>query len=189
MAARSGPGADVVSSGGGAESARRAAAAGGGDAGRSARPRPDQAEAERLFRRAAEHGQATALANLGLLREANGGDDEAALRTWRDAANRGVPEACDRLGRAYRDGELGLAVDDAEARRWFQRAADLGYASGALNLGAMMMLGRGGQVDEAGALGLYRRAAEAGQRDRGGEHRRRLLGRRGGRAERTAPRR
>ena len=67
-----------------------------------------------------------------------------------------------RLGRAYRDGELGVAVDDAEARKWFQRAADLGDPGGALNLGALLMLGRGGPVDEAGALALYRRAAEQG---------------------------
>ena len=54
---------------------------------------------------------------------------------YREAAEHGVPEACDRLGRAYRDGDLGLTVDDAEARHWFKRAADLGDAGGALEPG------------------------------------------------------
>ena len=62
------------------------------------------------------------------------------------------------MGRAYRDGELGLTADDAEARSWFQRAADLGDADGELNLGAMLMKGRGGPVDTTGGLALYRRA-------------------------------
>ena len=122
----------------------------------------DPAEAERLFKSAADHGQPTALLTLGAMREGAGGDDVSAQRSWREAADRGVPEACDRLGRAYRDGELGLAVDDAEARHWFQRAADLGDADGALNLGAMLMVGRGGPADEAGAMALYRRAADLG---------------------------
>jgi TPR repeat protein len=100
--------------------------------------------------------------NLGLLRENNGETSADALRTWREAADKGVPEACDRLGRAYRDGELGLTADDVEARKWFQKAADLGDAGGALNLGAMLMLGRGGSVDQAAALALYRRAADQG---------------------------
>jgi hypothetical protein len=119
-------------------------------------------EAERLFKRAADNGRPDALLDLGAMRESDGGNDGAALRSWREAADRGVPAACDRLGRAYRDGELGLTPDDVQARHWFLRAADLGDPGGALNLGAMLMLGRGGKVDEAGALALYRRAAEQG---------------------------
>jgi TPR repeat protein len=122
----------------------------------------DMVEAERLFRRAAERGQPMALFNLATMAETGGESPADVLRIWRDAADKGVAAACDRLGRAYRDGELAVAVDDAEARKWFQRATDLGDPGGTLNLGAMLILGRGGPVDEARALGLYRRAAELG---------------------------
>ena len=88
----------------------------------------NDAEAEKLFRRAAQHGQPVALLDLGMLRETGGGNKSAALRVYLEAARNNVPEACDRLGRAYRDGELGLTVDDVEARTWFKKAADLGDA-------------------------------------------------------------
>ena len=81
--------------------------------GRLARP-SDAAEAERLFRRG------------GRMASRRPGDPGCRMRNrrpramrrlqaWREAADRAEPAAFDRLGRAYRDGELGLAVDDAEA--------------------------------------------------------------------------
>jgi uncharacterized protein len=122
----------------------------------------DLDNAGRQFLRAATLGRPEALAHHAEVREIAGAPAETVVKDWRAAAEAGVAIADDRLGRAYRDGELGLEVNDTEARFWFQRATDLGDADGALNLGAMMMRGRGGPVNEAAALALYRRAALLG---------------------------
>jgi len=119
-------------------------------------------EAARLFERAASHGQAAALFDLAVLKETSKDGAAEALSLYQDAAGQGISGACVRLGRAARDGELGLTADDAAARSWFRRAADLGDAEGALDLGAMLMSGRGGKKDEAAALAMYRLAADRG---------------------------
>jgi TPR repeat protein len=47
-----------------------------------------------------------------------------------------------RLGALYRDG-LGVVQDYAEAREWFQKAADAGNANAMNNLGALYQNGQG----------------------------------------------
>ena len=65
------------------------------------------------------------------------------------------------LGVMYADGR-GVARDDAEAVRWYRRAAEQGNASGQVNLGLRYSTGRGVARDDAEAVRWYRRAAEQG---------------------------
>ncbi len=50
------------------------------------------------------------------------------------------------LGDRYRDGE-GVPQDDAEAVKWFRRAAEQGYAYAQRNLGRMYLFGKGVSED------------------------------------------
>jgi hypothetical protein len=65
------------------------------------------------------------------------------------------------LGVRYREG-LGVAKDEAEAVRWYRRAAEAGNTDAMTNLGFMYRDGRGIAKDEVEAVRWYRRAAEAG---------------------------
>jgi TPR repeat protein len=62
----------------------------------------------------------------------------------------------------YANGQ-GVVKDDAEAVRWFRKAADQGDAGAQNNLGVMYEQGRGGLVkDEAEAIRWYGKAADQG---------------------------
>ncbi|MFO7642063.1 MAG: serine/threonine-protein kinase, partial [Candidatus Competibacteraceae bacterium] len=56
----------------------------------------------------------------------------------------------------------GVAQDDAEAVRWYRRAAEQGDAEAQANLGWMYLQGRGVAQDHAEAVRWYRQAAEQG---------------------------
>ena len=72
----------------------------------------------------------------------------------------GAPRAQYELGFRYATGR-GVQRDDAEALRWFRRAAEQEDASAQTYLGFMYVNGRGGvQQDDAEALRWFRRAAE-----------------------------
>jgi hypothetical protein len=59
--------------------------------------------------------------------------------------------------------KLGLAVhDDAEAVRWFRKAADQGLALAQDNLGGMYASGRGVPQSDAEAVKWFRKAANQG---------------------------
>jgi hypothetical protein len=61
-------------------------------------------------------------------------------------------------------GGVGIKNDDAEAFRWYQKAAALGNAEAMYNLGLMFEYGRGVQKDEAESTRWYRKAADAGHK-------------------------
>ena len=65
------------------------------------------------------------------------------------------------LGFMYESGR-GVAHDDAEAVRWYRKAADAGYAPAMRNLGMAYLNGLGVAKDGAEALGWYRKAAALG---------------------------
>jgi hypothetical protein len=69
-------------------------------------------------------------------------DDVEAVRWYRLAADQGLADAQDYLGRSYLDGR-GVPQDDAEAARWFRAAATEGHAGAQFRLGMMYDLGRG----------------------------------------------
>jgi uncharacterized protein len=87
----------------------------------------DEAEAVRLYRRAAEGGDADAMANLALMYEDGRGvaNEVEAVRLYRLAADAGSTDAMVNLDSMYEEG-LGVEPDPAEARKWYGKAAELG---------------------------------------------------------------
>lgn len=79
-----------------------------------------------------------------------------AIAAWRKAADKGSSSAMVELGVAYGTGN-GVARDDAQARKLFERAAEAGNPRGVSNLAA---LGGGAPADPARSRELLGRAAE-----------------------------
>ena len=65
------------------------------------------------------------------------------------------------LGFRYEKGR-GVLTDDAEAVRWYRKAADLGNADAMTELGFRYEKGRGVLTDDVEAVRWYRKAAELG---------------------------
>ncbi|MFI0446782.1 DUF6882 domain-containing protein [Actinomadura sp. 6N118] len=94
--------------------------------------RGDLEEAERWYRQAAEGGHAGGYLNLGVILRDRGAVDEAKqcyLRAWELDSD---DKAASNLAAIYDDGGKGDLVAAAE---WYGRAADLGNAIAAYNLG------------------------------------------------------
>jgi localization factor PodJL len=89
-------------------------------------------------------------------------DDAAGVETLKQAAATGYSPAQLHLAGLYQDGEMGLAVNLAEARIWARRAADGGDARGMHAYGMYLFDGVGGDQDRGEALDWLKRAAEAG---------------------------
>src|SRR6202166_338016 len=97
-----------------------------------------------------------ALYQLGRAYAANGQTPEA-IGAWRKAADKGSTSAMVELGVLYGSG-AGVAKDEAQARKLFERAAQGGNPRGLTNLAA---LGGGGtSSDPARARELLAKAAE-----------------------------
>ena len=76
----------------------------------------------------------------------------------------GYAAAQTNLGLMYRNG-MGVPQNDAEAVKWYRKAAEQGYADAQYNLGNMYDKGRGVPEDKAEALKWWRKAAEQGHED------------------------
>ncbi len=87
---------------------------------------------------------------------------DATTRRQLDRAAAGDPEAAYHRGLACDRGTPDTPRDVAEARRWFQIAADQGHLAASAHLGELLLLGLGGPRDREGARHHLRRAAEAG---------------------------
>jgi len=92
---------------------------------------------------------------------AENGDFVAAVAIWRPLAEAADPRAETYLGLMYDNG-YGVPQDRAEAFRWFERAADRGYAKAQYHLGFMYQHGRGVQRSQDEAAKWYRLAAAQG---------------------------
>jgi TPR repeat protein len=68
------------------------------------------------------------------------------------------------LGYKYETGD-GVPKDDAEAVRWYRKAANQGYALAQYNLGVAYENGEGVKKDKSEAVRWYRKAAEQGNAD------------------------
>ncbi|MBL9214379.1 MAG: SEL1-like repeat protein [Opitutaceae bacterium] len=90
------------------------------------------------------------------------GQPAGGIEELRARAGQSDPEAQNALGNAYTNAQLGLPRDYAEALKWYQRAAEKGYAAAQFNLGLAYELGRGVAADETVAFRHYLRAAEQG---------------------------
>lgn len=127
----------------------------------------DPREAARLYRIAAEGGNALAQNNLGAMLEAGEGalprNPREAARLYRLAADQGFPAGQANLGTLYAFGRGGLARDDREAVRLFQMAAEQEDAQAQTGLGVMYAEGRGGLPrDTREAARMWRLAADQG---------------------------
>ena len=78
-------------------------------------------------------------------------------------ANAGNAKAELVVGLKYLDGD-GVAVSEADAAKWLERAAEQGQAVAQYRLGTMYERGRGMPADAAKAMHWYELAAEAGNR-------------------------
>lgn len=91
--------------------------------------------------------------------------DPAALDRLRRAANMGYAPAQFDLSKAYQSGALGLRKDEAESRRWTERAAQAGDPRAMHNLGLAFFHGSGGPMNKTTAAQWFRRAADLGMGD------------------------
>lgn len=133
--------------------------------GYDAHKKGDDAQAVRLWREAAEKGNAAAQYDLGWAYKNGRGvaqSDIEAVRWYRLAAEQGYADAQFALGWMYENGR-GVAQNDIEAVRWYRLAAEQGHALAQYNLGVMHLFGRGVSQDRTEAARLFRLAAEQGE--------------------------
>ncbi len=117
-----------------------------------------------VFNIGADHGDPTAMRNLGWLYEDGFGvaQDHAKAREWYEkAADKGDADGMVNLGVLYDNGR-GVAQDYARAREWYEKAAEKGHANAMLNLGALYANGQGVAQDHAKAREWYEKAADKG---------------------------
>ena len=80
--------------------------------------------------------------------------------TW-NLAKQGDADAQNKVGIYYQNG-IGVAKDNAEAVRWYKRAAEQGHANAQNNLGWMCQNGWGVEQNDTKAVEWYRKSAEQG---------------------------
>ena len=74
--------------------------------------------------------------------------DEKVVKEWRAKAEGGDGDAMYLLGAWYEYGEKGLAIDDAQARAWYERCAAARNPKGIACFGECLLLGLGGPQDD-----------------------------------------
>ncbi len=105
----------------------------------------DYATTLKIIKPLAEHGEARAQHNLGVMYGSGQGvlqDYEMAIKWYQMAADQGYASAQYNLGVMYDNG-LGVLQDYKMAVKWYQMAADQGRASAQYNLGVMYDNGLG----------------------------------------------
>src|SRR4029077_10788433 len=80
------------------------------------------------------------------------------LAEIRAGADKGDANAQYELGRAFFSGILGVAKDEAEAVKWYRKAAEQNVADAQFRLGVCYANGRGGTEDDAEGVKWVRRA-------------------------------
>jgi TPR repeat protein len=86
--------------------------------------------------------------------------DRKLLADIRAKAEQGDPQSQFELGAAFFVGRCGVAKDEAEAVKWYRKAADQNIPAARYNLGVCYALGHGVARDDVEAVKWYRRAAE-----------------------------
>jgi TPR repeat protein len=86
--------------------------------------------------------------------------DRKVLAEIRTGADKGDAKAQYELGRAFFSGTLGVAKDEAEAVKWFRKAAEQNVADAQFSLGVCYAIGQGVTKDDAEAVKWFRKAAE-----------------------------
>ena len=125
----------------------------------------DEAQARKLFERAAEAGNPRGVSNLAALGGAAGASSSPArARELLSKAAETNAEAQYQLGMMLAEGEGG-AKDDVAARALFERAAAQNHPGALERMGAFTQEGRGGPKDSDAAKAYYQRAAALGDED------------------------
>ncbi len=124
----------------------------------------DEAQARKLFERAAEAGNPRGVSNLAALGGGGGSADPARARELLAKAAETNAEAQYQLGLMMADG-TGGAKDDVGARNLFEKAAAQNHRGALERMGAFTQEGRGGPKDSAAAKAYYERAAALGDED------------------------
>lgn len=125
----------------------------------------DYEQAVALNEEAVAAGYIGAYHNLGNLYRKGAGvpqDLDRALELFLYAAERGHPEDAYNVGNIYLNGTPTMAPDLAEAKLWFERAAEQDYPSSFDRLGLIYLEGRGVDVDIARANAFFERGAALG---------------------------
>jgi TPR repeat protein len=124
----------------------------------------DEAQARKLFERAAQAGNPRGVTNLAALGGAGASSDPAHSRELLAKAAETNAEAQYQLGLMLADG-TGGAKDDVGARSLFEKAAAQNHAGALERMGAFTQEGRGGPKDSSAAKAYYERAAALGDED------------------------
>jgi TPR repeat protein len=123
----------------------------------------DEAQAQKLFERAAAAGNPRGISNLAAL----GGSapaDPVQARSLLAKAGETNPEAQYQLGLMIADG-VGGPKDDVTARALFAKAAAQNHPAALERMGAFAAEGRGGDKDATVAKAYYEKAAALGNED------------------------
>jgi uncharacterized protein len=124
----------------------------------------DEAQARKLFERAAQAGNPRGVTNLAALGGGGTSSDPARSRELLAKAAETNAEAQYQLGLMLADG-TGGAKDDAGARSLFEKAAAQNHPGALERMGAFTQEGRGGPKDTSAAKAYYERAAALGDED------------------------
>jgi TPR repeat protein len=124
----------------------------------------DEAQARKLFERAAEAGNPRGVSNLAALSGGGASSDPARARQMLAKSAETNAEAQYQLGLMMADG-TGGAKDDAGARAMFEKAAAQNHPGALERMGAFAQEGRGGPKDSSAAKAYYERAAALGDED------------------------
>jgi TPR repeat protein len=125
----------------------------------------DEAQARKLFERAAEAGNPRGVTNLAALSGGGGAPaDPVRARALLAKTAETNAEAQYQLGMMMADG-IGGPKDDVAARNLFEKAAAQGHPAALERMGAFAEGGRGGAQDSSAAKAYYEKAAALGNDD------------------------
>ena len=126
----------------------------------------DEAQARKLFERAAAGGNARGASNLAALSESGGAapDPVKTRAALAKAAETNAAEAQYQLGLMIAEG-IGGPKDDVAARALFEKAAAQDHPGALERMGAFAQSGRGGPQDASAAKAYYEKAATLGNED------------------------
>lgn len=128
----------------------------------------DEAQARKLFERAAEGGNPRGVTNLAALPDNGSGstpsDPAKARAMFAKAAEKDSAEAQYQLGLMIAEG-VGGDKDDVAARALFEKAAAQNHPRALERMGAFAQSGRGGPQDTSAAKAYYEKAAALGNED------------------------
>jgi uncharacterized protein len=124
----------------------------------------DEAQARKLFERAAEAGNPRGVTNLAAISGGAPTDPAKSRAMLMRAAEKNSAEAQYQLGLMFADG-VGGPQDDVAARSLFEKAAAQDHPGALERMGEFAQSGRGGPQDSTAAKAYYERAVALGNED------------------------